>query len=155
MTGLENDFWESWKEGRFADLGQEHKFRKTKQVPKCLPRRSTFTWQSLGLTSEKLIPGVKTGEKDLKYEIYSFYSTPTCPSETNTIKGSLSNKILHLFHSERSYMKGNKRSALTDAPWKSFSHVHFSFLLISNSATIWPTQWFFFLCGIYKPSFKK
>lgn len=39
---------------------------KTKMVLKCLPRRSAFTWQSLRLTSEKLTPGVKMEERDLK-----------------------------------------------------------------------------------------
>lgn len=66
---MENGLWESWKGERFADLGQEHKYRKkkpTKMVLKCLPRRSAFTWQSLGLTSEKLTAGVKMEERDLK-----------------------------------------------------------------------------------------
>lgn len=63
---MENGFWESWKGGRFAALGQEHRYRKTKKVPKCLPRRPAFTWQGLGLTSENFIPEVKMGEKDLR-----------------------------------------------------------------------------------------
>lgn len=43
----------------------EKQKKSAKKVPKCLPRRSTFTWQYLGVTSEKLIPGVKMGEQDL------------------------------------------------------------------------------------------